>query len=142
MIARLRAFCREESLGIVLPVGFVLLFALWNLVEASSQAFVYPILTDLLEEDEQFARLDFTLGDVVFDWTFLGFELPAFIVLCGILYFVFIRPLPEGNEYIDESDDGMRSCPECFSEIVVEARRCPFCTAVIEPLTNSDGSAI
>jgi large conductance mechanosensitive channel len=140
MISRLRSFCRDESLGIVIPIGVVVLLAFWSVLQGVGAAFVTPILEEAFGDSDEFggSQLDFTVGDIVFDWTFLGFQLPAFVILCGIVYILFIRPIPD-DEIVD--DESMRACPECASEIVAEARRCPFCTAVIEPLAGSAESA-
>lgn len=142
MILRVRAFCREESLGIVLPAALIALFAMWQVIEAAVSSFLVPLVANLVEGEPEYANgsyflgpmpyqhLTFHVGDVPFDWTLLFIESVAGLVMGAILYYLFVRHIPEGVE----SETGMRDCPECFSRVVVEARRCAFCTSPLSPI--------
>lgn len=135
MISKMRAWARGESAGVVVPVVFVLLYGLWQVTVALATSFVLPVVSYALDSYDSFGdvflpRLEFTIGEVGFDWTGFFVYSIAFVLLSGIAYVLFLRPIAEDGEI----DDGMRECPECKSEIVVDARRCRFCTASIEPL--------
>ena len=141
MILRVRAFCREESLGIVLPAALIALFAAWQVIEAAISALLVPLVANLVEGKPEYAydyflgpmpyqHLTFHVGDVPFDWTLLFVESVTALVMGAILYLLFVRPIPEDVE----SETGMRDCPECFSRVFVEARRCAFCTSPLPPV--------
>ena len=130
MILRVRAFCREESLGIVLPATLIALFAMWQVIEAAVTTFLLPLVASLFEErypEYLFDRLVFDAGSMQFGWTMVFVESVAAVVLGATIYFLFVRPIPDDVG----SETGMRDCPECLSRVVVEARRCAFCTSAL-----------
>jgi large conductance mechanosensitive channel len=136
MIARIREWCRSESPGIVLPVCFIALFAVWSVLQAFSGAFIYPIVSEVLEDaTDPFVRLEFTIRGVTFDWTIFFIEGVALLLLLALVYYVFVRP---SSDNLEEEPE-MRECPECLSEILVGARRCAFCSAEVAPIV--DGGA-
>jgi large conductance mechanosensitive channel len=139
MVDRIRDFFRNEHIGITIPVGVVAGLALSELLFHVSAAFLVPLLQETPLGDEGFpafglAGLDFSIGDVTFDYTQIvnyGFTVLA---LVAFAWFLFVRPT-RAELAAAEEDDGMRECPECKSEIVAEATRCAFCTAQITPIT-------
>jgi hypothetical protein len=140
MIARIREWCRSESLGIVVPVGFISLWVVWELLTVAVGSFIYPILIEPMEDDRFTGNEDFG-----FKFTLLGvdFQPDAFIIngltalILGFLFYVlFWRQSPE--DFIEE--EPTRECPECLSEILAEARRCAFCTAQVAPVTRGGAS--
>jgi large conductance mechanosensitive channel len=74
-----------------------------------------------------FHKSNFTYGD------FINYLL-AFIMIAAVVFFLIVRPI---NSLIARSrkqppaDPTTRKCPECLSEIPLEARRCKFCTAQV-----------
>lgn len=133
MIRRIREFLRSESLGIAIPVGVVALWAVWELIQSIVGNFVYPVFLEAFG-DESFGSegfgfpLDFEIGGVRFQWDATLITGVSVLILLPLLYYTFIRPIP--GEFEDD-DSGTRECPECLSEVLIEARRCAFCTAVI-----------
>lgn len=125
MIARVRDFCRDESLGIVLPGAFVILLALWSLLTAVGRGVFIPILDEIIGGSGSFPRLETRIGDITLDWAFVVADAAALVLLGALVYYVFVRPIPEDAE----PETGMRECPECLSAVLVEARRCVFCTS-------------
>jgi hypothetical protein len=125
MIDRIREFFRDEHIGITIPVGVVTGITLSSLLLAVTTGLVIPALksTPLGDDNESFGGgffgLDFTIGDVTFDYT----QALAYSLVLGVLaliaWWLFIRA-PVGIE----TDDNLRECPECKSLIVADARRC------------------
>jgi large conductance mechanosensitive channel len=59
----------------------------------------------------------------------------SFIVLAAAVYFFIVLPV---NALINRmkrqeipADPTTKKCPECLSDIPVQARRCAFCTAIV-----------
>jgi len=58
------------------------------------------------------------------------------VINAVISFFVVVRPV---NALMDrfrtepDMSEPTRRCPECLSDIPQRARRCAFCTAVVEP---------
>lgn len=59
----------------------------------------------------------------------------SFIVLAAVIYFFVVSPVNNLMERFkpEEPPAPTKECPECLSKINVKARRCAFCTAVVEP---------
>ena len=62
----------------------------------------------------------------------------SFIIIAAVIFFFVVVPL---NAFFERSqrrattpDPTTRKCPECLSEIPMEARRCAFCTAEVTPM--------
>jgi large conductance mechanosensitive channel len=76
--------------------------------------------------------LTFTVSGATFPvYLFLNAAF-AFIVTAAIVYYLVVIPI---NALIERSrrqekpaDPTTKKCPECLSEIPIEARRCAFCT--------------
>ncbi len=132
LVVRIREFCRNESIGVVAPVGFIALWVVWQVITVFLWSFLYPVLVKVFEGDKDFDGLPLELSIFGIDLLPSNFlvESIAAVGMFLLLYYVFVRPIPEDSE----PDRGMRECPECFSEIVIDARRCPFCTSAVEPL--------
>jgi len=61
----------------------------------------------------------------------------AFVVIALVVYYLVVVPV---NRLMDlhkgetpVTPVATRECPECLSKIPIAARRCAFCTAVVEP---------
>jgi large conductance mechanosensitive channel len=132
MIERVRRYFRDESVGIAVPVGFVLLYALWNLLISIVGGVFYPFVLHLAKGDAQDAyRLDFHVGHVLVDVSTPFTYAVAFLLLVPVVYFVFVR----GNDPDGDASFEMRECPACKSDVFSDATRCAFCTSEIEPLS-------
>jgi len=61
----------------------------------------------------------------------------SFLLVSAAIYFFMVAPM---NYYTERrrrgeppADPTTKKCPECVSEIAIAARRCPQCTAVLQP---------
>jgi large conductance mechanosensitive channel len=63
----------------------------------------------------------------------------AFLVV-ALVVFLLIRALArlEKTEEAAPAEPTTRDCPECLSEIPIEARRCAFCATLLEPGGDAD----
>jgi large conductance mechanosensitive channel len=59
----------------------------------------------------------------------------AFLMLATVVYFFVVLPMNTLIARLKRGevapDPTTKKCPECLSEIPIEARRCAFCTSVI-----------
>jgi len=56
----------------------------------------------------------------------------AFMSIAVAVYFFVVVPMNAYREHVAEDEDAThRDCPECLSEIPVEARRGAFCTSEV-----------
>jgi len=128
MIQRLRDFFRYEPVGVTVPMGVVLGYALFSVLTAFVTGFVYPIIRDSFEggNDNPFS---FTIAGVTFDYLQTMIYAIALALTAAAAYFLLIWGRVDEREIAP-----MRDCPECLSEIDAGARRCAFCASPVEPV--------
>jgi len=122
-----------------LAVGVVFGAAFSGLVNSIVKDLFTPLIAAIFTQPD-FSQLQFTIhgskfaiGDFIN--TFL-----SFIVLAIVVYFFIVLPM---NALIERSrrgppaDPTTKKCPECKSEIPIEATRCKFCTVQLAPAVHS-----
>jgi large conductance mechanosensitive channel len=137
MRRRIRAWFRGGPLGLVVTVGVVLGFATFQVLVATMDSLVIPLLIQWRNPDAGEPGLIFHLGNGTYDYSFFVGDALALVVLTAVVYYIFVA----GDLTAEELTD-TRDCPECKNEIWADATRCGFCTAVVEPLMPSEQSAI
>jgi hypothetical protein len=108
MIARIRWFLRTEPVGITLPVGFILLYAVWNLLDAVVYGLALPFVIHVFHDQQDAYRLDFHIGNVLVDATAPFVHAVSLVLIALVVYFVFVRVISADSD----ADAGMRECPE------------------------------
>ncbi len=102
-------------------------------------AFVADIVTPLIAAifgKPDFSNLTFTVHHSRFRYgSFLNAVL-AFVIVATAVFFAVVVPLTALMRRLNlipevDAEPERRACPECLSEIPVEARRCAFCTAEV-----------
>ncbi len=115
-----------------LAVGIIIGVAFGTVVSS----FVKNILTPLISipGKANFSALHFTVRHSVFAYgTFLN-DLISFVIVAAAVFFFVVRPLNALTARFRPGEvNETRSCPECLTDIPVEARRCAACTSVVEP---------
>lgn len=87
-----------------------------------------------------FGSLAFTLNGSIFKYGHLLNAIISFVVIAAVVFFLVVLPL---NKLIARSrkappaDPTTRKCPECLSEMPIDARRCSHCTSVVQPSTKA-----
>ena len=118
MLSRLREYVRNESPGITVPVGFVLFEAIRGVVFEVVVAF------------ETTHSPKATVLGITFYWTGVLPEFIALVTMALIFFILFAWPW----------SGAVRRCPECKSRIAEDARRCAFCTSLVEPPASAASS--
>jgi large conductance mechanosensitive channel len=101
-------------------------------------SFVKNLLTPLISIPGKvnFTNLHFTVRHSVFAYgTFLN-DLISFVIIAAAVFFFVVRPINTLTARVrpGEADD-TRPCPECLTDIPVDAKRCAACTSVVVPAT-------
>lgn len=116
-----------------LAVAVVVGGALLNVVKAIVTDLITPLIAAAGGEPD-FNALDFTINGSRFAYGHLINETLSFVIIAAVVFFFVVTPV---NALIARSrkeppaDPTTRKCPECLSEIPLEARRCAFCTAQV-----------
>ncbi len=100
-------------------------------------ALVKDILTPLVAAiigQPDFSRLGFTLGRTHFPVGDFVNALITFLLDALVIYYAVVVPLRTIASRFSkpgEPELALKTCPECLSAIVQDARRCKYCTAVL-----------
>jgi large conductance mechanosensitive channel len=121
----LRGNVVDLAIAVVIGVAFT------ALITALVTDLITPLIT-AIGGSHDFSSLTFKLNNSVFRYGAFLNALIAFLVISAVIYFLVVVPV---NALVQRSrkepapDPTVKKCPECLSEIPLEARRCAFCTS-------------
>jgi large conductance mechanosensitive channel len=119
-----------------LAVGIVIGAAFGALVTALVRDFITPLIAAIFGTSKN--GMTFKIGAATFLVGDFLDALLAFLVIAAVVFFLVVRPinyLIERSHHEEPADPTTRKCPECLSEISIEAKRCAFCTSpVVAPV--------
>ena len=115
-----------------MAVGIVIGAAFGTVVTGFVKGLLTPFIAALVKQPD-FAALTFTINGSKFLYGDFINGLVSFVIVAGAVYFFVVLPM---NTLIAKmkkeppADPTTRKCPECLSEIPINARRCAFCSQV------------
>jgi large conductance mechanosensitive channel len=119
-----------------LAVAFVIGAAFAAVVQAAVVDLLTPLVAAIFGQPD-FNALQFTVNGSVFRYGHFLNVLIAFVTVAFVVFFFVVRPinrLTELSRRRESPDPTTRKCPECLSEIAIDARRCAFCTSEVAPV--------
>jgi len=124
-----------------LAVAFVIATAFTAVVMALVKDFITPLIAAIGGEPD-FSKLAFTVNHSTFLYgDFINSAL-AFVILAAVVYFLVVAPVARFLTLTQRKQDAtVRACPECLSEIPLQATRCMYCTAVVPPVAPAAPTA-
>jgi large conductance mechanosensitive channel len=115
-----------------MAVGVVIGAAFATVVGAFTKDLLTPLITALVGKGDQFSTLSFTVRGSVFNLGDFINALVSFLLIAAAVYFFVVTPVnamvARMNRGEKPPDPTTKKCPECLSEIPIEARRCAHCT--------------
>ncbi len=116
-----------------LAVGVVIGASFGAVVTSLVNNIINPLIGAMIKSPD-FSELFFVINDSKFMYgNFLSTVL-SFIIIAFVVYFFVITPI---NALVSRShrnkplDPTTKKCPECLSDIAIEASRCAYCTVKI-----------
>lgn len=100
-------------------------------------AFVKDLVTPLIAAiggQPDFSTMTFTINNSKFLYGDFLNALIAFVLISTVIYFFVIVPytaLMARTRKEPPVDPTTKKCPECLSEIPIDARRCAFCGEIV-----------
>ena len=116
-----------------LAVAIVVGAAFAALVQAAVADLLTPLVAAIFGQPD-FNALTFTVNGSTFRYGHFLNVLIAFVTIALVVFFLVVKPinrLMELSRRRESPDPSTRKCPECVSEIPIDARRCPFCTSEV-----------
>jgi large conductance mechanosensitive channel len=119
-----------------LAVAFVVGAAFAALAQAAVADLLTPLVAAVFGQPD-FSALSFTINGSTFRYGHFLNVLIAFVTVAFVVFFFVVKPinrLTELSRRRESPDPSTRKCPECLSEIPIDARRCAFCTSEVAPV--------
>lgn len=105
-----------------------------SLVNAIVKDLITPFI-GIFGGTREFSSLFFTIGNSKFMIGDFINALLSFLIITAVVYFFIVTPMNtlmrriQRGEKVAPSD---KTCPECLSPIPIKAKRCKYCTAIVE----------
>jgi large conductance mechanosensitive channel len=100
-------------------------------------AFVKDLVTPLIAAlggKPDFGQLSFTINNSKFLYGEFINAVIAFLIIVAVIYFFVVVPYTAAIARARKeppADPTTKKCPECLSEIPIDARRCAFCGELV-----------
>jgi large conductance mechanosensitive channel len=95
------------------------------------EGIITPLIAAIIGKPD-FGKLHFTIHNSVFVYGKFVNALVSFLLVAAAVFFFVVVPI---NALMSRArkepppDPTTKKCPECLSEIPIDARRCAFCTS-------------
>jgi len=115
-----------------LAVGVVIGAAFGAMVTAFVKDMLTPLIAALVGKPD-FSSLKFTVNNSTFLYGDFVNAVLAFMLIAAAVYFFVVLPVnalvARMRKAPAPADPTTKKCPECLSEIPIDARRCAFCAS-------------
>ena len=114
-----------------LAVAVVIGAAFGAVVTALVEDFITPLIAAIGGQPD-FSTLDFKINDSVFKYGHFINALISFLIVAAVIFFFVVKPmnmLLSRYKSAPPEPTPTKKCPECLSDIPLQARRCAFCTS-------------
>jgi large conductance mechanosensitive channel len=130
MLSGFRQFILRGNV-VDLAVGVVIGAAFGGVVTALVKSMIEPLIA-LLVGKPDFTAVTFTVGSTVFPIGAFITAVVNFLLVAAAIYFFVVTPInaliARARKSQAPADPTTKKCPECLSEIPIDARRCAHCT--------------
>jgi large conductance mechanosensitive channel len=113
-----------------LAVGVVIGAAFGSVVTALTKDLLTPLIAALVGKPD-FSAIKFTINGSVFPVGDFINAVVSFLLIAAAVYFFVVTPInhliARMRKAATPADPTTKKCPECLSEIPLDAKRCAFC---------------
>jgi len=116
-----------------LAVGVMMGAAFGSIVNALVKDLISPFISAIVKASD-FSTLSFTINSSKFLYGDFINSLISFIIISATVYFFIVLPINSLTLKMSKKpplDPTTKKCPECFTEIPLQAKKCPNCTSKI-----------
>jgi len=132
-----RAFLLRGNI-VDLAVAVVVGVAFNAVVQALVKDIITPLISAIAKKPD-FSSLTFPVGSATVSYGMFLNALISFLILATVVYFLIVTPMSKLLALTQRHQvASQRECPECLSQIPLQASRCMYCTAVVPPIGRAD----
>lgn len=108
------------------------------------QALVKDLITPLIAAitgggGPDFSEYAFKVNGAEFKYGDFVNNLLSFLIIASVVYWLVVMPMTRLISFFDKDKKATeKECPECLSDIPIDARRCAFCTAELSRVPVAD----
>ena len=118
-----------------LAIGVVIGAAFGTVVNALVKGLLTPFIAAVVKQPD-FSAISFTIrGSKFLIGDFVN-SVVSFVIIAAAVYFAVVLPMNALMARVHREDKPVqpstKKCPECLSEIPIEARRCAHCTQPVK----------
>jgi large conductance mechanosensitive channel len=123
--------------------GNIVELAVAVIIGATFSGLVQALVTDLVTpligavtggRQPNFAEYSFTVNGSEFKYGDFLNHLITFLIIAAVVYWLIVLPTTRLLGMLDRNKAATtKQCPECISDVPVEARRCMYCTVELVP---------
>ena len=129
MLSGFKQFVLRGSV-VDLAVGVVIGAAFGTVVTALVKDLINPLIA-LVAGKPDFTGISFTIGSTVFPIGDFFTAVVSFLLVAAAVYFFVVTPInaliARSRKAAAPADPTTKKCPECLSEIPIDASRCSHC---------------
>ena len=115
-----------------LAVGVVIGASFTAVVKSLVTNIITPFIAALIKSPDFSGLMVVINGSKFMYGNFLN-ELISFFIVAATIYFFVVTPINTLNSKLKKGKPSVtKKCPECLSEIPIKAKRCLYCTSVLE----------
>jgi large conductance mechanosensitive channel len=118
-----------------LAVGVVIGAAFGNVVNTLVKGLLTPFIAAVVKQPD-FSSISFTIHGSKFLVGDFANALVSFVIVAAAVYFAVVLPMNALMARLNREDKptqpSTKKCPQCLSEIPIDARRCAHCTQPVE----------
>jgi large conductance mechanosensitive channel len=118
-----------------LAVGVVIGAAFGNIVNTLVKGLLTPFIAAVVKQPD-FSSISFTIHGSKFLVGDFANALVSFVIIAAAVYFAVVLPMNALMARLNREDKpaqpSTKKCPQCLSDIPIEARRCAHCTQPVE----------
>jgi large conductance mechanosensitive channel len=114
-----------------LAIGIVIGAAFGTVVQALVRDLLTPLIAAIFHKPD-FSTLSFTLNQSTFRYGDFINAVVSFVIIAAAVYYLVVVPYTSFRARFDrppQPSPPVKKCPECLSEIPMDASRCAFCTS-------------
>jgi large conductance mechanosensitive channel len=116
-----------------LAVGVMMGAAFGSVVNALVKDMITPLIAAIIKAPD-FSSLSFTINNSKFLYGDFFNSFISFIIISVTVYFFIVLPINSLTLKMSKKpplDPTTKKCPQCFTEIPIQAKKCPNCTSEI-----------